>query len=46
MDGTPRVVATGGHAALIVHVARSIQEVHEHLAFEGLRMLWERANPA
>jgi len=46
MDGTPRVVATGGHAGLIVNVARSIQEVHEHLAFEGLRLLWERANPA
>jgi len=46
MDGAPRVVATGGHAGLIVNVARSIQEVHEHLAFEGLRLLWERANPA
>jgi type III pantothenate kinase len=46
MDGTPRVIATGGHAALIVNVARSIQEVHEHLAFEGLRLMWERANPS
>jgi type III pantothenate kinase len=46
MDGTPRVVATGGHAGLIVNVARSIQDVNEHLAFEGLRLLWERANPA
>jgi type III pantothenate kinase len=46
MDGTPRVVATGGHASLIVNVCRSIQDVHEHLAFEGLRLLWERANPA
>jgi type III pantothenate kinase len=46
MDGTPRVVATGGHAALIVNVARSVQEVHEHLAFEGLRLMWERANPS
>jgi type III pantothenate kinase len=44
MDGTPRVIATGGHAGLIVNVARSIQEVHEHLAFEGLRLLWERAH--
>ena len=43
MDGSPRVIATGGHAGLIVNVARSIQEVHEHLAFEGLRLLWERA---
>ena len=22
------------------------QEVHEHLAFEGLRLMWERANPS
>jgi type III pantothenate kinase len=42
MDGTPRVIATGGHAGLVVNVARSIQDVHEHLAFEGLRLLWER----
>jgi len=46
MDGEPTVVATGGHAGLIVNVARSIREVHEHLAFEGLRILWERAHPA
>jgi type III pantothenate kinase len=46
MDGAPRVVATGGHAGLIVNVARSIQDVHEHLAFEGLRLLWERAHPS
>ena len=46
MDGVPRVIATGGHAQLIVNVAHSIQDVHEHLAFEGLRLLWERANPA
>lgn len=44
MDGEPRVVATGGHAALIVNVARSITDVHEHLAFEGLRMLHERVH--
>ena len=46
LDGTPRVIATGGYAALIVNVTRSIQEVQEHLAFEGLRLLWERAHPA
>ena len=45
MDGTPRVIATGGQAGLIANVARSIQDVHEHLAFEGLRLLWERAHP-
>ena len=47
MDGTPRVVATGGHAAPDRRTwRRSIQDVHEHLAFEGLRLLWERAHPA
>ena len=46
MDGAPRVVATGGHAGLIANVARSIQDGHEHLAFEGLRLLWERAHPS
>jgi type III pantothenate kinase len=45
MDGTPRVVATGGHAQLIANVSRSVHEVHEHLAFEGLRIMWERAHP-
>jgi type III pantothenate kinase len=45
MDGTPRVVATGGHAQLIANVSRTVQEVHEHLAFEGLRIVWERAHP-
>ncbi|HTO11885.1 MAG TPA: type III pantothenate kinase [Candidatus Binatia bacterium] len=44
MDGAPRVIATGGHAALIANVARSINDVNEHLAFEGLRILWERAH--
>ena len=45
MEGSPRVIATGGQAGLIANVARSIQDVHEHLAFEGLRLLWERAHP-
>ena len=43
MGGSPKVIATGGHADLIANVARSINDVNEHLAFEGLRLLWERA---
>jgi len=43
MDGAPRVIATGGHATLIANVAKSIHDVNEHLAFEGLRILWERS---
>ena len=45
MDGTPKVIATGGHANLIANVARSITDVNEHLAFEGLRIMWERSRP-
>ena len=43
MGGAPKVVATGGHAALIVGVARTIDHVHEDLGLEGLRILWTRA---
>jgi type III pantothenate kinase len=42
MSGAPRVVATGGLASLIAHVASSIELVDEHLTLEGLRLLYER----
>jgi type III pantothenate kinase len=45
MDGAPRVVGTGGHAALIAEVTRSIEIVNPDLTLEGLRMLYERAQP-
>jgi type III pantothenate kinase len=43
MGGSPRVVATGGHAALIAESTRSIEIVNPDLTLEGLRMLYERA---
>jgi len=43
MGGTPRVLATGGHAALIAESTRSIEIVNPDLTLEGLRMLYERA---
>jgi type III pantothenate kinase len=43
MAGAPKVVATGGHVALIAAVARSIDTVNEDLGLEGLRLLWTRA---
>ncbi|MGH7333799.1 MAG: type III pantothenate kinase [Candidatus Rokuibacteriota bacterium] len=43
MGGTPRVIATGGHAALIAESTRSIEIVNPDLTLEGLRMLYERA---
>jgi type III pantothenate kinase len=46
MDGSPRVVATGGHAALIAEATRSIEIVNPDLTLEGLRMLFERAQQA
>lgn len=42
MAGEVKVIATGGHAALIGTVARSIQHVNEDLGLEGLRLLYER----
>ncbi|MEX2145661.1 MAG: type III pantothenate kinase [Candidatus Rokuibacteriota bacterium] len=40
-EGT-KVIATGGHAALIADVTRSVQHVNEDLGLEGLRLLYER----
>lgn len=45
LDGDVKVVATGGLAEQMREVARSIQEVNANLRLEGLRMIWEQANP-
>jgi len=39
---TPKVVATGGLAALISGVSKSVTEVDEHLTLDGLRLIHER----
>ena len=39
---TPKVVATGGLAALIAGVSKSISEVDELLTLDGLRLIHER----
>ncbi len=45
LDGDVRVVATGGFAEQMREVCQSLQEVNADLRLEGLRMIWERANP-
>ena len=45
MAGQAKVIATGGHAALIAEAARSIDHVNEDLGLEGLRLLYARRVP-
>jgi type III pantothenate kinase len=43
MEGTPRVVATGGLVGLVEGLARTIEVVNPHLTLEGLRIAAARA---
>jgi len=42
IGGSPRVIATGGLAELIVRETGAVPLVDQHLTLEGLRLIWER----
>jgi type III pantothenate kinase len=44
--GTPRVIATGGLASLIATGSEFIELVDDTLTLEGLRLVYERTQPA
>lgn len=42
LGGSPKIIATGGQAALIRHGSRHVQFLDEDLTLKGLRLIWEK----